>query len=695
MHSLLGAALAVLVLCAGLAPARATATEESVETADDGTITTVLQPGWNMVGWLGPDAPATVLFDALPVLAQVSAWDGDEQRYQHATRNSAGLLGLTPGRGLWLLVGGTATVEWERPVSEAGVLLQLRTGKNLVGWAGGDGVAIEEALGRFGGALVRASRWDPVAQRYEGYRPGAADFANPLRDLNQGDALWVELSGAARWWQSGTAEPRFVFTEDISVEDRQAVRAMLGSVRAVFAERFGMHTADVTVYVRASPEEGQGTGACGADTRVLDLTLGCALTDWIVALAYFQMLQAERPFHGARGPTWLTAGTADYMATASGGLLAPDVTVAAALDDRRNFAVSQVVAIVSTLSSIEASAAFYDIHGHKFLAFLAADWLAEHVSESALIDYFGLLPSSGEWEEAFEDAFGITVEDFYTAFEAYRGEVAPPFPHLTDDDVKPLVEFLGDVPPHVRVAIQAELDSVHSFISDRFGAEPQEYSLYYGVDRESAIDTVDKLAHSFVDARPHDGDEAEFCGLGGGEWMVHTMTCDRAFDYKDHFRLYFGRVFAGTNFDPEPPRWLMRGGTAYVEAVYRAAHGVTSSFLPESYDEESRRHAAVVQASDARLQQIVSHEGWWTVSYKEKWALSFLAVEWLVGYAGEPALLEYYRLLPEVRTRRQEAVASWQEAFETAFGIAVDDFYGAFEAYRAEVAPPSEAAGAS
>ena len=34
--------------------------------------------------------------------------------------------------------------------------------------------------------------------------------------------------------------------------------------------------------------------------------------------------------------------------------------------------------------------------------------------------------------------------------------------------------------------------------------------------------------------------------------------------------------------------------------------------------------------------------------------------------------------------------STWQEAFEAAFGIAIDDFYEAFEEYRAEVAPPND-----
>ena len=48
------ALLAVFLLAAGLTPVRASASEPADETAEAGTIVTWLQPGWNMVGWIGP-----------------------------------------------------------------------------------------------------------------------------------------------------------------------------------------------------------------------------------------------------------------------------------------------------------------------------------------------------------------------------------------------------------------------------------------------------------------------------------------------------------------------------------------------------------------------------------------------------------------------------------------------------------------
>ena len=91
-------ALTVLALCAGLGVGRVAATEEPA--ADDGTITTTLYPGWNMVGWVGPETPASKLFDELPALGRIFAWDGEEQHYLRLMPSS-GLVGdehlLAPG----------------------------------------------------------------------------------------------------------------------------------------------------------------------------------------------------------------------------------------------------------------------------------------------------------------------------------------------------------------------------------------------------------------------------------------------------------------------------------------------------------------------------------------------------------------------------------------------------------------------
>ncbi len=57
-----------------------------------------------------------------------------------------------------------------------------------------------------------------------------------------------------------------------------------------------------------------------------------------------------------------------------------------------------------------------------------------------------------------------------------------------------------------------------------------------------------------------------------------------------------------------------------------------------------------------------------------------LAVAHIASLAGEASLVEYYYQRPQHR--------DWQDNFREVFGIAVGAFYGLFEEYRSDVAPP-------
>ena len=185
-------AVAALVLAAAPTPARADTPDAEVE---PGTITTVLQPGYNMVGWLGPETSSSQLFKELPALRVVSAWDGEEQRPRSASLDRyEDLPTLKRGMALWVHVGGDVELEWTRRVAVDGVLLQLRAGSNFVGWAGRDGTPLAAAFDRFGDALVRVTWWDEEVLGYRHYSPNMTEATESPGNLSRGDALWVELA---------------------------------------------------------------------------------------------------------------------------------------------------------------------------------------------------------------------------------------------------------------------------------------------------------------------------------------------------------------------------------------------------------------------------------------------------------------------------------------------------------------------
>ena len=86
LHSLPLVALALLLLYAQPSAVHADEPLAPDETAEAGTITTVLQPGWNMVGWIGPETATSELFEEIPTLQRVSAWDAEGAAVTSARR---------------------------------------------------------------------------------------------------------------------------------------------------------------------------------------------------------------------------------------------------------------------------------------------------------------------------------------------------------------------------------------------------------------------------------------------------------------------------------------------------------------------------------------------------------------------------------------------------------------------------------
>ena len=650
------ALLAVFLLAAGLTPVRASASEPADETAEAGTIVTWLQPGWNMVGWVGPETSAAELFEALPTLQRVSAWDTGAGSYQRAFRGSyTPLPSLTPGMGLWLHLGGDATVEWTRSVSGEAVLLSLRTGWNLVGWTGDNGTGIDEAVARFGDMFVRGAVWNASTQRYVHHLPRSGNNGPPA--LSRGDAVWVELTSDARWWQSGTGRAEFVFTDGISPEQRSEIRKGMEDIITSFAERFGAYAPELKISVSDTEP---GCWARPGFLKLVERFLVCPVHEYFHVLQF--TLAEGRPW----GPEWLVEGSATYAEEAyeEGGL-----------EFRRWIA----PASASHIASIRNPEAAHPSRLNYHLGFLAADWLVDHAGEPSLLNYYRLLPSSDSWEEAFASAFDLTTDEFYDAFEAYRAEVAPPLPHLTDDAVRPIAVFLGDVPEHTRDEMQAEMDAVHTFLIERFGAESSEYSVYVGSDWDAVTDHAQRLARNrWWDDRvrrlslPLEWDYG--CSIGVTGWIIHSLSCGQSLDHRSYINSHIRVLLQDKGQLDPPPLWLEAGGGMYLELSYRTAETAT-------HDDEIAAYTGLVRQATVPLQQLEAAETWQTTDSNTIEALSVLAVNRLLRRAGESALFEYYRLLPR-DAGSITSHGSWQAAFESAFGLTIEEFYEQFEAYR-------------
>lgn len=917
-RSLLASLALALAIGAGLAsgsePAAAQSADES--TADDSaTITTTLHPGWNLIGWIGPETPVVDLFREIPALQRVSARDAQAGAYVRARRTSGSATGalrlLTPGMGLWFLVGGNETIEWTRSAGSRSALLQLGPSFNLVAWFGGP-ESLEDALARLGNNLVRASRWNPQTQRYATYDPGRASTAGVLEVVAPGDGLRIDVNEAVGWWQQGAAPPPVVFVDDLDSETAFAIATAYEQARGLFTARFGIpEAAEITAHIYADEEslgaayhERHGhnlaSGRCvyrvgnelhhsascygepesrigqryfGAATQhiaprtqvpgaeagyspygpiwlllgtdaymdaayretfgdesdpagqagiaalafvaatwlagqagdeaffeyyrllpsstswqdAFERAFGIAVSDFrrsfgadhpdtasrlpqladdpnepvfvfvgdiavdlqdelhvsldesrdlfetqfdsrasaftayigsdpeaiapvylavrghenpdlcgdyahgaifqlitcknrdlVLAHEYVHVLQNHLAESASWGPAWLTEGVAVYGEALHRAIIGQGLTAGEGLELRRRWELARAMleGDVPTLSNLETVDDPAE-RSHYRLGFIAADWLAQHAGAEALAGYYRRLPSSEGWEEAFEGAFDLTVDDFYTEFEGYWPEIEPLLPHLADDREGPVVVFLGDIEPSDQATHESAVEMVVALFSERFGVETVDSTVFVGANVES----VEPIHWMLFEDAP----QANFCGGRHGPAFVYAASCD------DPLAGHLGRsyfIFVRDRLAPwgelpatedgysrMGPHWLDHGTYVYAELLSREAAGTTD------YESERTTRIERAQANAADLRSLATSEGWDAAndSDQDGWVLGFLAAERLAEIAGDDAIFDYFRLLP--------SSAGWRDAFEGAFGLTVDDFYEDFEVHRAGIAP--------
>ena len=128
------------------------------------------------------------------------------------------------------------------------------------------------------------------------------------------------------------------------------------------------------------------------------------------------------------GPRWLSEGSAEFLAfqaLSEGGIFPYDTA-------RQRIFMDSVKSVDRPLKDMETWAGFSATGGRSYrFTPLAIELLAAHAGRSALIDYYTLLRPGSTWQEAFQTAFGMTVDQFYQRFEAHR---SAGFPELEISD---------------------------------------------------------------------------------------------------------------------------------------------------------------------------------------------------------------------------------------------------------------------
>ena len=120
------------------------------------------------------------------------------------------------------------------------------------------------------------------------------------------------------------------------------------------------------------------------------------------------------------GPAWMQEGFANFhamSAVARAGIRSYEL--------RRQDYINQAHRVDVTLKETETYDGLRAGPGRYDMAALAAELLAAKSSEAALIEFWTLLEPGTTWQQAFETAFGMTIDEFYPLFERHRANGFP------------------------------------------------------------------------------------------------------------------------------------------------------------------------------------------------------------------------------------------------------------------------------
>ena len=247
------------------------------------------------------------------------------------------------------------------------------------------------------------------------------------------------------------------------------------------------------------------------------------------------------------------------------------------------------------------------------------------------------------------------------------------------------IVFLGDVEANEQGEVSDELAGVVAFYTDRYDIVVPAFTLYFSHEYEPIASVYGELYEAeppFVE------------GVGGGWVTGHTGASPDAFILAptpwrrssviahEYYHLLQRDLLLSADGPRPAPGWLIEGSARYAELQYStdehlAGHGI-------GYDLEALWRWELfardtpfrsVMHNDAPFTELAADGVIRAILASQYYDLAAAGVAWLVTHSGNPrSHLEFWRLLA--------ASDDWQDAFASAFGVAVDDFVEALELYR-------------
>ena len=395
------------------------------------------------------------------------------------------------------------------------------------------------------------------------------------------------------------------------------------------------------------------------------------------------------------GPQWLRAGSREYLTWQA--LRAPGPE---SCDPSRGRYAHFSESADTPLSDAETQSGFESMWSTWGYSFLAVELLAEQAGQESIMGYFASLRTGAAWQESFEQAFGMTVAEFYQLFEEHR---AAGFPRPRCPTFPPLVTMPGapeyvkwyigpDVPPEYVEEILEGTQLMHEYAASRVPLEPgYEIQIFLYGDLDTAA-SITSMLNGWPIQKAREYWENGFAMTGppqvanGSSIMTNTFS-ERYAQTKPKYRMKvaahellhayqtaLGGLRHSSSDDQVPtagPRWLREGIAEFFAYKALDAGSVLSYETERNSTSNPRGFVTQAEGVDRPLSEMEKRDGIRGVPYR----FLLLAPELLASRSGEDALIRFFSL--------GQPGTTWQEAFETAFGMAVEEFYVLFEEHRA------------
>ena len=383
------------------------------EAARDAEVSYTLHPGENLIGWYGGDIAVADFFKQAPQIRRLTLLTPDGERVSTAVRSSNrfGFQTLEYGAAARAFVTGSEDVTVKVLTAPPEDRIVLPAGVSYFAWPGADRTPIELIRRGLGSAAITVR-----AERLTDYDQAPEEG----QTVNRGEVIRAELSGSTVAMPSNEI-PATLFSIGAEAQEQHSeFAASIAQVQDFYWDEYGVRSSPLDVFHSLDWEASTGwrLGVSGfAGTGVWASHSGTRL----LAHEYFHILQMRLNHRlEIHAPSWIGEGSATYFAELTTAHVNADS--ATEINDRRRSLVKSLRSLKISLKDLAEVPRFepewYSVYG---LGRFGVEWLAEQAGGSeSVIEFQRRLQSAESWQDAFEQAFGLTPDDFYTQFAEYR-----------------------------------------------------------------------------------------------------------------------------------------------------------------------------------------------------------------------------------------------------------------------------------